>query len=326
MAKYIFFSVFIFSLSLFTTATGFADSMTTYPGLPTRSQNPLLQSYFIPATPLTSEHDWSFSQSLYITNTYQKEDLIAETALIDIENTRIDIQATYQAAPWYFNINVPHISNRSGNLDQTILNWHDFFHLPQGGRDQSINNQIKLLYQKNSISVVDIEQSDSGLGDIQLALGRQLTSSIQLWIALEIPVADSSLLISNDAVDSAIWISGKLSTFFASTAYYSAGVAFPANSGLFKNLIEQQFGFAQLGLQIPFNADVQLQFQTDYHSPIVRDSALKTFDHSLQAQFVLRLPQLFEDNTLELFFSEDILPGHAPDITFGLRFSTTASN
>jgi len=326
MAKSFLARAFIYSVSLLTTATGFADGTATYPGLPTRSQNPLLQSYFIPATPITSAHDWSFSQSLYITNTYQKEDSSTETALIDVENTRIDIQATYQSAPWFFNINAPYIGNRSGNLDQTIRNWHDFFHLPQGGRDQSINNQLKLLYQKNGTSVVDIEQSDTGLGDIQLALGRQLTSSIQVWIALELPVADSSLLVSNDAIDSALWISGTLAAFSASTAYYSAGVAFPANTGLFKNLIEQQFGFAQLGLQIPYNADLQFQLQTDYHSPIVRDSGLKTFDHSLQAQFVLRLPRLFESNTLELFFSEDILPGHAPDITFGLRFSTTVNN
>ncbi|MBC8211042.1 MAG: DUF3187 family protein [Gammaproteobacteria bacterium] len=314
------------ALCLCITTTGYAASIAYYPGLPTRSQDPLLQSYFIPAAPLTSAQDWTFSQSLYITNTYQQEDSSTETALIDVENTRVDLQATYRFDPWYFNINLPYITNRSGYLDQTIRNWHDFFQLPQGGRDQRINNQLKLLYQKNGISVLDLEQSDSGLGDIQFALGRQLTPSTQLWIALEIALADSSLLISNDAIDGALWISGSLSTFSASTAYYSAGVAFPANTGLFKGLIEQQFGFAQLGLLMPYNADVQFQLQTDYHSPIVRDSALKTFDHSLQAQFVLRLPRLVENSTLELFFSEDILPGHAPDITFGLRFSSSANN
>jgi len=65
-----------------------------------------------------------------------------------------------------------------------------------------------------------------------------------------------------------------------------------------------------------------LLLQADYHSPIVNDSELDTLDHSLQAQFALRLPSLIDNHQLELFFSEDVFPGHAPDISFSIRLST----
>mgnify|MGYP000057739569 CR=1 FL=1 len=69
----------------------------TYPGLPTRSQNPLLQSYFIPAQPLVSDETWSLAHSLYITNTYQTDQNSAEQLLIDVEEDEAVITATVNA-------------------------------------------------------------------------------------------------------------------------------------------------------------------------------------------------------------------------------------
>ena len=82
-----------------------------YPGVPTRSQNPLLQGYFIPAMPVSGQSAWSFSHALYITNTYQRDNELAEELVIDVENTRYDFQATYSNQLWHFNINLSLIDN-----------------------------------------------------------------------------------------------------------------------------------------------------------------------------------------------------------------------
>lgn len=292
-----------------------------YPGLPTRSQNPLLQSYFIPAMPVTSADKWTFSHALYLTNTYQTDKNSTEELLIDIENTRYDFQVSYSLELWHFNINGSLIRNRPGFLDQSIERWHDFFGLPQGGRDRVENNQLNLFYQKDGEIIINSRQADEGLGDIQLATGYQLNSSSQLWFALEIPSSSSSEFISNGAIDVALWYSAMSQTSDNLSTYGSVGLSLPANKGLLKNRLKNQFIFGQLGLRYVYTPSYHIILQTDFHSQLIEHSNLGALDHSVQVQFGLKFPVLFENHQLDLFFSEDISPGHAPDITFGLRIS-----
>ena len=312
--------LFILNL-IFVVISSSAIAEQYYSGLPTRSQNPLLQSYFIPAIPVTSPDAWTFSQALYFTNTYQLDKSSTEELVIDVENTRFDFQLSYSKEHWHFNINGSLISNRAGYLDQTIQSWHDIFGLPQGGRDLAENDQINLFYQKDGVNIIDSQQSNEGLGDIQIAIGYQLNTSSQLWFALELPTSSSSEFISNDAIDAAIWYSSQSQSTGDLSLYGTLGLAFPANNGILENQLNNQFGFGQLGLNYALSSSYQLILQADFHSQIVDESNLDALDHSLQAQFGLRFPTLFENYQLDLFFSEDIFPGHAPDITFGLRFS-----
>ncbi|MBT3204666.1 MAG: DUF3187 family protein [Gammaproteobacteria bacterium] len=305
-----------FLFSGFNTAT--ADS---YPGLPTRSQNPLLQSYFIPATPITSsQQSWVYSHALYFTNTYQTDKYATEELLIDVENTRYDFQLTYSHELWHFNFNSSLVTNKTGFLDQTIERWHDFFGLPQGGRDQAENNKINLLYHKDGLDIINSSQPDEGLADIQLAVGYQINSNSQFWLAIELP-SSSSEFISNDATDIAAWYSTHSLSSQKLSTYGTLGIVFSADNGILKNQLNDNFLFGQLGLNYKITPSYHLILQADFHSEIVKQSQLDAFESSLQAQFGLRFPSLFENHQLELFFSEDIFPGHAPDITFGLRVS-----
>ncbi len=297
-----------------------------YPGLPTRSQHPLLQSYFIPAIPVTSDRKWSYSQSLYITNTYQLEDYRQEEVEIDVENTRLDFQITYYSKPWYFNVNIPYINNKSGFMDETINHWHEFFYLPKGGRDKAEDNQIGLFYKNEDRTFFDIDQPTEGLADVQLALGYQIDNSTQAWIGLEIPSSNDSALISNDAIDTAIWISKSAIPFDYFTGYFTLGLAFPANEGLFKNDLRKQIGFAQFGIDYSINADYELVFQADFHTEMLKKTNLEALSNSLQGQFVLRCNHLIPHHTVDFFFSEDIYSGHAPDITFSMRISSASNN
>lgn len=291
------------------------------PGLPTRSQNPLLQSYFIPATPVTSEEPLTFSHALYITNTYQVESQAGENLVIDVENTRYDFQMTFRQSRWHFNVTIPLISNRSGSLDQMIEGWHDIFGLPQGGRDNALNNQINLLYQQNGNDIINSQAPSEGIGDIQLAAGYQLTADSQVWLAMEVPSSENALFISNQALDFALWYSRTQQLHPDFVTYGTFGLSLPANDGIFVNRLENEILFGQLGLAYAWNADYHLLLQLDAHSRMVNDSALEALGNSFQAQFGLRLNGLIKQHQLDLFFSEDIIPGYAPDITFGIRLS-----
>lgn len=293
-----------------------------YPGLPTRSQNPLLQGYFIPQIPVTTNSGWSFSNALYITNTYQIDESGTEQSIIDVENTRFDFQASYSHELWHFNIGIPIIDNSAGFMDQNIQGWHDFFGLPQGGRDKAENDRLRLLYVKDGNPIIDSEQSAHGLGDIQLALGYPLDENTTAWMALELPSNSSYEFISNDAVEFATWVSTSSLVSSKMKTYGTVGISLLQDKGVFEGLLEEQVLFAQGGLLYEFNSDYHFLIQADYHSPIVEGSELDVLEHSVQGQFALVLPKLINNQRLDIFFSEDILPGHAPDISFSIRLST----
>lgn len=315
-------SIHCLLICLFTSTVAFAQ---IYPGLPTRSQNPLLHSYLIPAMPVTSpatsNEKLSISHALYITNTYQLESNNNENLVIDVENTRYDFQLNFSQSLWHFNLSVSLLSNQSGFLDQTIEGWHDFWGLPQGGRDSARNDQLNLLYQKNGIDIINTQRSSQGIGDIQLAAGYALSANSQFWFALEIPSSDNDLFISSQGVDYALWYLTSTQLNDKLISYGSLGLSFPSNDGLFMNRLENKVIFGQLGLKYAWYPRYQLLLQLDMHSDIAKNSALDALGNSIQAQFGLRIARLFNRHQLDLFFSEDILPGYAPDITFGIRLS-----
>ncbi len=291
-----------------------------YPGVPTRDQNPLLQGYFIPAMPLTGPERWTVSHSLYITNTYQQDNTASERLLIDVENRRYDMQATLRGETWRFNINLSLIDNDAGFLDQTIEGWHDIFGLPQGGRDSAVNDRIEMSLDQNGVTRFDIRQGGSGIGDVQLAAGRPWAGG-EIWFSMELPTGENDPLISNDAVDFAAWYARQSESNGNVTTYGLGGLVLVGDGGLFEGQLNRHFLFGQLGLFYRYDADWHFFVQADMHSAIVSNSAVDGLDHSLQGQFGLRLPSLMGSHRLDLFFSEDILPGHAPDITFSLRIS-----
>lgn len=291
-----------------------------YPGLPTHDQNPMLQGYFIPAMPVTSEQGWSSSQSLYITNTYQQLDNRREYLEIDVENIRFDLQMSYSRELWRFNGNLSLISNRHGSLDQAIDGWHDLLGVPEAGRNLVERDRLRLYYQRDDDPAIVIDQASNGIGDLQLAAGYQWSQNRQIWAALELPM-NAEQPISNQSTDAALWLTTQALGELVEQHWSSLGLVIPGQDGLFKEYLNRAYVFAQAGFSYSLLPGYLAVIQADYHSPMVSGSTLKALDHSLQAQFALRMDRLFKNVTLELFFSEDIYFFSAPDITFALRFS-----
>ena len=57
------------------------------------------------------------------------------------------------------------------------------------------------------------------------------------------------------------------------------------------------------------------------HGKTLSDSRLKAFNESLQLQLALGFDDVIAEHRLDLFFSEDIIVGTAPDITMGARLT-----
>ena len=63
------------------------------------------------------------------------------------------------AGDWEAGLVLPIIEHSGGYLDRLIVNWHDWFGMPQGGRDAALNSQVELHDRKSRSGVRFFDQS-----------------------------------------------------------------------------------------------------------------------------------------------------------------------
>jgi hypothetical protein len=291
-------------------------------GFATRDLNPLLQPIYLPTLAIFSEEDgWRVDHSLYITNTLQQQTRGDESLLIDVENYRYELGLRYRHDKWLARLELPFVGNSGGELDGSIENWHDFFGLPQGARKLYPRNQINLDYRRGADTVYHRNSPASGLGDIAIAVGYQPNAGPAWFAGVELATGSIADLSGNEAIDTALWVTNQYRIDAKTGAFTLLGVSFPGSGDYLQGLVAERIWLAQAGLDYRFDAGVIATLQFDLHSSSVEDSRLTAFGNSLQMQLGLGFPKLFAEHRLDLFFSEDILVGSAPDISFGLRLS-----
>ena len=288
-------------LALVALASGAAEAR----GLATRDMNPMLQPVYLPGYfSVAPGLGWRSDYNLYITNTQQLERRGREDLIIDVENLRFEFDLGYRHGDWVYRATVPFVSSSAGELDQTIEDWHDFWGFPQGTRDDIPRDRIEIEYFRDGELVYSQTASSNGLGDIALAAGYQPAGGLGYFVGVDLPTGDADDFSGNDSIDVALWLIGEREV--------------DENLG---ELLASEIWFAQLGLEYAFNDTVVAVAQLELHSSAIRDSRLDAFGESLQLQLGLGFDDLVGKHRLDLFFSEDIAVGTAPDITMGARLT-----
>ncbi len=292
-------------------------------GLATRDLNPVLQPVYLPTqAPINPDNGWRIDHSIYITNTLQEESESGENLVIDAENYRYELGFGYRQDQWLGQVNIPFVANSGGELDGLIDSWHEFFGLPEGDRDKFPKDEFNIEYLRDGIEQLSQDNDTSGLGDLSIAIGFESQHETRYFIGVELPTGSESDFSGNEAVDFAIWISREKRVDEEMSLYGLVGLSFPADDGTLEGLIVDEIWVAQLGLEYRFDEHLVGIAQLDLHSATIDDSDLDAFGESVQIQLGLGFLELFENHRLDLFFSEDILVGTAPDISFGARLST----
>ena len=291
-------------------------------GFASREQNPVLQSIYLPAlVPMSDDAGWRLDHSLYITNTLQDEDKGEEELLIDAEYYRYEFALRNRRGDWLYQFTLPLVGVDSGGLDATIDNWHDFFGLPQGRRDRFPRNKLDISYSRNGSSEFSQSESSNGLGDMSLAIGYQPAGSAGFFLGIELPSGSSDDFSSNDEIDYALWVQRGIELDPETRAYGMLGISFPGDGGKLEGLLVERIWAAQLGIEHRFGGDLIATAQLDLHSRSLDGSQLDAFGESMQILLGLGFANLWDEYRLDLFFTEDIYVGTAPDITFGLRLA-----
>ncbi len=292
-------------------------------GLSTRDQNPIFQAYYLPSIELNSDQGWQVSHSVYLTSAFQNNQQSNETLILDVENYRYDFSVAYQQDKWRLSATLPFIFNEDGSFDGAIEDWHDLFGLPQGGRTSRPNNQLDIIYTRNGETFFSQTQPTNDIGDIAVSLSYSLAKSNRnlsaISFAIELPTGSEKNISGNEAVDVALWLSQAYQSSKLTSLYGLFGVSLPGKGGQLEPLQGSAVWVGQIGIEHQLYPDWSAIVQFDAHTAFIEGSQLRALGNSVQIQIGLRVNKITQDHDIDLFFSEDILVGSAPDITAGVR-------
>lgn len=226
-------------------------------------------------TPQADATGAGYRVSVDWTNEYVADQDGSESLLIDGESLRIGLSGRYVVGHWLLGAELPLLFTGGGTLDGLIENWHDWFGLPNGGRDQRPRGKYAYRYSDNGQQLLDVDSGHNGLGDARLFAAR-CGENGGCWRAmLQLPTGDADHLMGGSLGLAAWYEQG-----FAFTAIgpwsgsVAAGVSGVHGDGPLddrqKNFIP--FGWLALGYALTPALDAGAQFYL--HAPLYNDSDL----------------------------------------------------
>jgi hypothetical protein len=179
----------------------------------TRDQNlfNLIHGQALPTNARLNKKSQSWwSTSLVITNTLNIQNHNNESIYLDYEAYRFNLAYQYGLDEnWNIKFDIPLIHQSGGIFDSSIDKWHDFFGLPRGQRPITEHNQYEVQYDLSSQSLVDLNEDNTALGDIQIAIARSVIenkkTTMSLWASVKLATGDKDKLSGNGATDFSAW-------------------------------------------------------------------------------------------------------------------------
>lgn len=297
----------------------------------TSNLNPFVQLYGIPAT--RSAHqaaDGAFAWQLQteVANNFTDNAGDNETIVIDGETWKTTLSLRYGITDrWEVALDVPYMRHDGGSLDSFIEDWHGWFGLPNGGREDVLDDQLAYLYQLDGVTRVNLQDTASGIGDVRLSvgylLGQEEDRSWSFRAGVKLPTGDPEDLTGSDGTDLFMSLHLSDASLIKHENWYfhgSLGVLVPEGGDVIKERVEDYVVFGSTTVSWHTWENIALKAQLDFHSSMY-ESELKELDE-LAVQLVLGgSVRLGEKLLLDVSVSEDIVTDASPDVVFqlGLR-------
>lgn len=288
----------------------------------TTDQNPfsLINGLPLPVSAaLPASDTMSYHYAMEITNTLNNESNAQENIILDYEayhlKTGINIGLDNG---WAFKADLSIIYRGNGTFDQSIDDWHAFFNLPGGKRASTNKNQYHIQYINNGNTLVDLTQSKSGIADLQLSLGKQLTSqpklTSSLWATIDLATGETSNLMSNEDIDVSLYLATNSRLNQSWNVFSNIGLLVPGKS--FNPALElaPQVWFGHLGLSWQAFQHIELQAQINAHTGFYENSSLRILNGNYELIFGGSV-RISPCSDIDVAFSEDIKVGAAPDFS-----------
>jgi len=268
-----------------------------------------------------------------LANNYSSSTTGSESILLDGESYRWALSTRYGLTDKIeVGIEVPWIANSGGFLDSFIIDWHDTFGMPQGGRDSAPKNKLKYSYTKSGSQRLLMDSSGSGLGDVVLTGGVKLYEekspavhdALALRATVKLPTGDSDALRGNGAFGGTVSLCGASNHFTewgALGLFGSVGGMASAKGDVLKEEQEPVAAFGTIGLGLGPAPWISFKVQINANTPLYKDSSLAELSKSAVLLVMGGALLLPADYQLDIGVSEDISVATAPDVAFHLGLS-----
>ncbi len=299
------------------------------------NQSPLIQVYGLPSAGsaiLLPRGGKEFRATLDQASNFVDEATARETILLDGETTRLTLGGRYGLSKELeLGIAIPALVHGGGFLDGFIVNYHDLFGFPQGGRDRAPRNRLLYKYTRDGVEKLKMDRSGSGLGDISLTAGYQLyhdanqhPRAVALRASVKLPTGDSASLNGSGSTDASVWITASDDyplPLGHATLYASGGGMVMSKGDVLPDQRRDFVGFGTIGAGWNPLSWIAFKVQMDAHTPFYRDSDLKALSANAAQLLIGGTLGLSERTTLDIAVSEDIATTTSPDVVFHFNLS-----
>jgi len=303
----------------------------------TQNQSPLIQIFGLPSIGEPSPvpvRKVDFRLIVDLTNNFIENANERENIVLDGQSTRISLDARYGIARNFeVGLSIPYIIQGGGFTDGFIDWYHNAFGFAEGGRDQAPKNRLLYQYQKDLQTRLKVNQSSSGIGDLQILGGFQLYQSpakpsraVSLRTSLKLPTGDSQQLHGSGSTDLSLWITagedfrpgiGHMSLFGA------GGVMGMTDGDVLKGLQRNWAGFGVLGVGWSPARWIAFKIQANGHTSFYKDSDLEELNAGSVQLTIGGTLAFSEKISLDLGVTEDPLNRASPDVVFHLALRGT---
>jgi hypothetical protein len=301
-----------------------------------KNQSPLIQIYGLPAAGnavLLPPGRKEVGLTLDHSSNYVLEQDAREKILLDGETTRLTLGGLYGFTQRLeLGIEIPYISHSGGFLDGFIIDYHDLFGFPQGGRDQAPRNRLLYQYSRDGAEKLKIDRSGGGLGDVSLLAGLQLyhdgqknPRAVALRANVKIPSGDSAMLCGSGSTDASLSIAVSddyLLPLGHGTVFGSAGLMVMTRGEILPEQQRDHVFFGRIGMGWNPLEWLAFKVQMDAHTPFFNDSSLTPLSSNAAQLLIGGTLALGRQTTLDIAVSEDIVVQTSPDVVFHFALTT----
>ena len=207
-----------------------------------------------------------------------------------------------------------------GSLDSLVESWHDLFGLPNGSRRRLPDDALLIEYRTGESTLLQVEDDTSGVADLPLALGYQLTASergaLATWLTVKVPTGQAEDLTGSGAVDVALSLAGERQLSERWQLFGQANVAWLGKGDVLADLQQDFAGSLLAGTTWKAWRGLELTAQLEANTAVMDTGTDLDGDAvvlSLGGRYRTAAGWAFDFG-----FSEDVQTDASPDIVFVL--------
>ena len=281
--------------------------------------NPFFVPYGVPVSvgtrmmaPGSSELTFAVDTASYLSSAVSG----SERLLLDGETYRTSLMFRRGFRPrWEYFLELSAVGHHGGLFDGFIEGWHDFFGLPQGGRDQVPHDRLAVIYGDGS-SRANLREDVFSLGDLVLGVGYAVpewpiqNDGLTVRGNIKIPTGNAGSLAGLGRFSTSLWAetSGALpwsveSRNWLYTATLGLLVAEPPKR--LSNVGDPFIGFGRASVTWRALDRLNLTVQVDVHSSPYRSSNLDVLADPVVMLGFGGSIRVTDQATLEIAVTED---------------------